>query len=251
MRGKDLTGQRFGKLTVLKLDSDFEKIRGDRQRRWICQCDCGTIKSIIGAELTRTKKPQRSCGCEAKKRSKNFGKITFKDITGQKFGLLTPVEKIGINDYGYAIWKCKCDCGNECEKTSRELLSGDTISCGCQKNSYREAQIEQILKENKISYIKEYSFNDLKDILPLRFDYAIFNNNILVGLIEHQGAQHTDMTTNWHTKSLEKHDQMKKDYCKRRNIPLFEIQYYDNLKEKMKDIIERVCLSQDLTMEFM
>ena len=30
MRGKDLTGQRFGKLLVLKLDEDFETIRGTR-----------------------------------------------------------------------------------------------------------------------------------------------------------------------------------------------------------------------------
>ena len=95
MLGKDLSGQRFGKLTVLYLDQEFEKVRGNRQRRWICKCDCGTIKSIIGAELTRTKKPQRSCGCAALERSKNFGKITFRDITGQQFGLLTPIKKIG------------------------------------------------------------------------------------------------------------------------------------------------------------
>ena len=251
MRGKDLTGQRFGKLLVLKLDTDFEAIRGTRQRRWICQCDCGVVKSIIGAELTRTKKPQRSCGCASVERSKNFGKITFKDITGQHFGLLTPIKKIGTNNYGYAIWQCKCDCGNICEISSRELLSGDTISCGCQKNGYRESKIGEILKNKHINYIREYSFQDLKDILPLRFDYAIFNNNKLVGLIEHQGAQHTNTFTNWHTTSLELHDQMKKEYCKRKNIPLFEIQYFENLEEKINEILERLCLSSDSTMDSM
>ena len=51
MRGKDLTGQRFGKLVVLQLDEEFEQIRGKKQRRWICQCDCGTIRSFSGSNL--------------------------------------------------------------------------------------------------------------------------------------------------------------------------------------------------------
>lgn len=252
MKGKDLTGQRFGKLLVLKLDEDFEAIRGSRQRRWICQCDCGVIKSIIGAELTRTKKPQRSCGCAAHERSKNFGKLTFKDLSGQKFGLLTPIEKIGTNNYGYAIWHCICNCGKEINVTSRELLSGDTISCGCQKNGYRENYIAELLKQKNISYIREYSFKDLKDTIPLRFDYAIFKNGKLDCLIEHQGEQHTNRQTNWHTEKLVLHDKMKKEYCYQNNIPLYEIQYFDNLEQKLnKILIERSCLSSDQTMDFM
>ena len=237
MRGMDLTGRRFGKLTVLKVDEEFEAIRGSKPRRWICQCDCGTIKSIRGIELTRTKKSQKSCGCEAHKRAKNFGQITFKDLTGQKFGLLTAVEKVGKNQYGYAMWKCICDCGKECVVASRELNSGDTIFCGCQKNSFREYQIEQWLKNNKISYQKEYTFDDLKDTFKLRFDFAIFDNvNNLICLIEHQGIQHTN-ASEWHTKLSDKHDQMKKDYCREKNISLYEIWYYDDIEEKLKEIL--------------
>lgn len=39
---KDLTGQRFDRLTVLR--PDLEK--KTKNKYWICQCDCGTIKSI-------------------------------------------------------------------------------------------------------------------------------------------------------------------------------------------------------------
>ena len=235
---KDLTGQRFGKLLVLHLDEEFEKNRNNRQRRWICQCDCGVIKSIIGAELTRKNKSQKSCGCESKKRQHNFGKITFKDLTGQHFGELTVLEKIGVNKYKYTIWKCQCNCGNICEITSRELLSGDTISCGCLKNSYREYLIEQFLKKNNIPYKKEYKFSDLIDKFPLRFDFAIFdNNNNLLGLIEHQGEQYFNKNVNWHTETLEQHDKMKKEYCIKNNIQLFEILYNENLEEKLKEIL--------------
>lgn len=253
MRGKDLTGQRFGKLLVLKLDEDFETIRGTRQRRWICQCDCGTIKSIAGAELTRTKKPQRSCGCAAAERAKNFGQVTFRDISNQRFGSLVAIKKIDTNKYGYAIWECQCDCGNHCEVTSRELLSGDTISCGCQAGKYWENQVGKILEKNNIQFKRQYSFSDLRDIFPLRFDFALFVNNSLVGLIEYQGSQHTNKKDHFYTEKLVQHDLMKKNYCKEHNIPLFEIQYFEaqQLEEKIRNIIERVCLLSDSTTVFM
>lgn len=37
----DLTGQRYGKLTVLQRDENH-----GRFVHWICRCDCGTVKSI-------------------------------------------------------------------------------------------------------------------------------------------------------------------------------------------------------------
>lgn len=55
----------------------------------------------------------------------------FKDITGEKFGRLTAIERVGKNKYNYALWKCKCDCGNEVVVSGRSLRSGNTKSCGC------------------------------------------------------------------------------------------------------------------------
>ena len=57
---KDETGNRYGKLTVLKMDD----IRDNFGRlKWICQCDCGNIKSISGADLRSGN--TSSCGCNA------------------------------------------------------------------------------------------------------------------------------------------------------------------------------------------
>lgn len=236
----DLTGKTFGQLTVLGLDEEFEKHRSStQQRRWICQCSCGVVKSIIGAELTRTKKSQKSCGCASKARQKNFGKITFKDLSNQQFGYLTVLNKVGTNPYGYAIWHCRCKCGKECDIVSRELLSGDTISCGCQKNSVRENQIQNLLEQKHIQYKREYIFKDLKDESYLRFDFAIFKNNQLICLIEHQGLQHYLKDSNWHTDKLVHHDQMKKEYCKLNHIPLYEIMYNDDLEETLNKILEK------------
>lgn len=41
----DITGQRFGKLQVIRFDPD-KKI--NNKAYWICQCDCGNIVSVRG-----------------------------------------------------------------------------------------------------------------------------------------------------------------------------------------------------------
>ena len=55
---KDISGNRYGKLTVVCLDRE----RTRRKSYWICKCDCGKIKSIRSDTLNRIK----SCGCVKK-----------------------------------------------------------------------------------------------------------------------------------------------------------------------------------------
>lgn len=54
---QDLTGQQFGRLTVLRL----ARIGADYKAKWLCQCDCGTQLEVFGANLVRG--TSRSCGC--------------------------------------------------------------------------------------------------------------------------------------------------------------------------------------------
>jgi len=56
----DLTGQKFGKLTVLK------KVESDKygHTRWLCQCDCGNETKVAGYHLKD--KTISSCGCYQK-----------------------------------------------------------------------------------------------------------------------------------------------------------------------------------------
>ena len=53
---KDLTGQRFGRLTVL-----FRHGYSGLAITWECQCDCGNTKVVVGNSLLRGK--TQSCGC--------------------------------------------------------------------------------------------------------------------------------------------------------------------------------------------
>lgn len=57
------------------------------------------------------------------------------DMTGQRFGHLSVVERFGSSKDGKALWKCLCDCGNKCVVRSDCLSLGRTKSCGC--NEFR------------------------------------------------------------------------------------------------------------------
>lgn len=55
----DLTGQRFGRLTVIERAGKTN----DGHRKWLCQCDCGKTTVVAGNDLKKEKGATRSCGC--------------------------------------------------------------------------------------------------------------------------------------------------------------------------------------------
>ena len=65
---KDLTGEQFGRLTVLSRNLDV--CTDGRSAYWVCKCQCGHIKTICGSNLTRPN-GTKSCGCLAKELSAN------------------------------------------------------------------------------------------------------------------------------------------------------------------------------------
>jgi hypothetical protein len=122
----DLTGQRFGRLVVIK------KAKNINQRTaWLCKCDCNK-KSIMvnGKELKNGH--TKSCGCLRKDLVTKMNKNKVVILTGQKFGRLTVLKREGSNKDGKAIWLCQCDCGNKIIIASSSLRKNDgTRSCGC------------------------------------------------------------------------------------------------------------------------
>ena len=63
----------------------------------------------------------------------------FIDLTGQRFGRLTVIERAQNHNQSTA-WLCRCDCGNEKVILTSNLKS-NTVSCGCyQKEIARKTQ---------------------------------------------------------------------------------------------------------------
>lgn len=122
----DLTGQRFGNLTVVSRAENNS--RGNTQ--WNCKCDCGGSKIVPGYDLTHGR--TTTCGCKAYLKDKPSPNRV--DIVGKKFGKLTVIS---LNDErsknGVLYWNCLCDCGNTFVASGSNLKSGNATHCGCSK----------------------------------------------------------------------------------------------------------------------
>ena len=141
----DLSGRRFGHLTVLfEAEPHYEKC-GKKIRCWACLCDCGNETVIFQSNLV-SQHGTRSCGCALK-----YGGRPVKstvNLTGNRYGrlvVIAPADPAGRPGGSHRYrWLCRCDCGNETIVAGDNLTSGHTQSCGC-------------LKKDKVQFTRDYT----------------------------------------------------------------------------------------------
>lgn len=150
---KDLTGQKFGRLTVTERAPTYISPKGGHVTRWRCLCECG--KEIIKSSYDLRHEENISCGCYKKEHP------YFKDITGWKMwehGI--PESRIKVlyrtkqNKQNNWMWMCECRCGNkkQFELSGGVILHGSRLSCGCLAKEERE----QRKKKNQYELHKDY-----------------------------------------------------------------------------------------------
>ena len=61
------------------------------------------------------------------------------DMTGRVIGRLLVIEECGRDARGEALWRCRCECGNEIIVLGSNLRNEHTTSCGCYR---RERVVE-------------------------------------------------------------------------------------------------------------
>lgn len=220
--GGSIIGQKFGRLSVLEEYFILQK-NGKNQRFCKCQCECGKITEVSASHL-KTGHTQ-SCGCLCRE---TCSKTTIIREEGNRYGKLTVLKEYGRDHNGRVLWLCVCDCGNEKIALGKSLRAGLCNSCGCLKSRGEERTL-QALKELGVNFKQEYSFENLylNQGWPLRFDFAIFENDKIVALIECQGEQHYSKSKFFLDDSIFKRDKLKKEFCLNNKIPLIEIPYYD------------------------
>lgn len=152
----DLTGERFGRLVVLGEDPEpYVSPKGVKTRRWRCRCDCGNEVIVLQNALTSKKDPTTSCGCSRR----DYGE----DLTGKRFGRLVVVKKVLLDKKKsngvVSGWLCKCDCGNEIIKISKELKLDKVQSCGCLLS---ETARDKATKENIFGHVESTALSALK-----------------------------------------------------------------------------------------
>ena len=224
-RFKDLSNQKFGKLLALYPVSKTT----DNKWQWLCKCDCGKYTLVRGNYLSSGH--TTSCGCfNALRRVE----ANLEDISGETFGGLK-VLRYSHSQKEHPYFICKClICGKE-KPVFKNAILRNQQSCGCrQHKSSLEDKAEEILRQKCIPYQREYGFNDLygKNNNKLRFDFAIFKEDELIGLIEIQGPQHYQNIYNLSQEDFDYsllRDKKKVDYCLKNNILLNCIKYTEEI----------------------
>nr|DAO60574.1 MAG TPA: hypothetical protein [Caudoviricetes sp.] len=148
---KDLTGQRFGRLTVVASAPPSE--RYPHKKMWHCRCDCGREADFPTVRLTTGQ--TKSCGCI---RSDSW------DITGQRHGSLTairPTDKVLItrsNPVGRPIWVWRCDCGREIEEPSN---ANGRLYCDACASAIRTQTAREVHKKTEYLNVNKTRLSNL------------------------------------------------------------------------------------------
>ena len=128
---KNLLGQHFGDLTVLKMHS----CEVGKECVWICRCVCGKEVQRTTYQLEYDRNLCRN----------NHGDRRYNvELAGVQINRLTVVEKLNErNSHGSVMWRCVCSCGKECVYSSDVLRRRQRQSCGCygkERNAWNDFQ---------------------------------------------------------------------------------------------------------------
>lgn len=172
------------------------------------------------------------------------------DVKLEKLQLMHPdIEFLSIPYYAKDYVKCECKvCGCRWSATYTNLTKPTYTSCpSCMSNfSIGEDKIDKLLSQWGIRFLRQYKFDDLRDVNKLPFDFYLPDNNTA---IEFDGEQHyhpvrfggvseEDAQTAFETTI--KHDKMKDQYCHDKSIVLIRVPYWE------RDNIE-IYLSEQLS----
>lgn len=199
---------------------------------------CGVIYDTLAINILEDK----SCSyCNGMKKTT--------DIFSKEVSALTCGEYEVTGEYINAesiIQMRHIKCGNIYNVRPSKFIEGSR--CPNCRESQGERAISNWLQYNGFNYEHEFTFEDCVYINKLRFDFAVFNNdNTLSCLIEYDGEQYFKPVGLFGSeegfKETRLRDQIKDEYCKKNNIKLIRIPYWEF---KQINMILKIELSRSL-----
>ncbi|MBQ9487132.1 MAG: Rha family transcriptional regulator, partial [Selenomonadaceae bacterium] len=96
--------------------------------------------------------------------------MKLNDLTGQRFGRLTVLERVENNKWGQRKYLCKCNCGREIVTLGKNLCNGRVKSCGCVRAS-----------EKNLQNLEGMQFGDLKVLERAEIGYTLWKCRCICG----------------------------------------------------------------------
>jgi hypothetical protein len=123
---KDLVGQEFGRLVVIKQAGQAK----NKCALWTCRCGCGNTIVVRSDSLRNG--GSKSCGCAKAEQGP-----TFDDLAGQRFGKWLVGEQAGKTEHGHILWNVTCECGNTSVVQAGHLRNETSKACrSCSKTTH-------------------------------------------------------------------------------------------------------------------
>lgn len=178
-------GNVYHKLTVIEFVGYRVTSGGEKNKVFLCKCECGGTKEVVSNKLTSTKKATKDCGCgfikiqeewelrkqekenkkqlrldriEENKRKREQKKLNKKTPTERKYKVgykhhrLTILSEVGTGDN--MVFTVECECGTI--KDIKRLSFSLTKSCGClqKEKSYKNGLFTNNDKEKELMYAR-------------------------------------------------------------------------------------------------
>lgn len=91
----------------------------------------------------------RDSAYKKRKREREGYKVLGLNLVGDRFGMLTAIERTDERDNSFVVYLCKCDCGGLIKVPTGRLRNGTTKSCGCLEDRNRKTLGERAAKINR------------------------------------------------------------------------------------------------------
>ena len=132
MRGMELTGKKFNRLTVIERNG-----KKNGSITWLCKCECGNHTTTTSNYLTSGH--TKSCGCLV---IEKISKLRKRNHIGRKNGKLEVIKELGENKI-----LVRCECGTEKEIILSNLPK--THSCGCIRGGHPHSKLKGVWESAK------------------------------------------------------------------------------------------------------
>lgn len=240
---KDITGERYGRLTVVGL---AEKRDGKRAMFWKCKCDCGNDIEVWGTDLRRGK--TQSCGCLRNETSSEHLKDKWKDMDYReqksKAASVMLKEKWKDNNYREDVRKRSSKTFKRLwnDKEYRERwskYSSEKLTKLWENEQYREMKHDQLSE-----HMKERWQDDEYKKAHSGENSPVYNHNLTQE--ERENSRKIEGYDAW-AKQVKENANYTCDCCGKRGgiLNSHHLDGYHWCEEKRTDIANGVCLCKE------